>query len=173
MLALVALSISSASAATGFYNYSYLDFGTAQTTHESQVGLKFTGPLSLALDGELVRQSVNQSSKTGFEGGVTVPLVKLGSMTSAARLGYGQIENSKYYSVSADVTLPISSSVGLFANVRHRNGISRDVPSAVNRVAVGFDAKLAKNLSARIGYEAERINRVNGQGVVLSLNYSL
>ena len=173
MLALVALSISSASAATGFYNYSYLDFGTARTTHESQVGLKFTAPLSLTLDGELVRQSINKTSQTGLEGGVAITLYKVWQVSTTGRLGYGQIENSKYLSVSTDSTLLLSQNVSLFVNGRHRHGVLATVPHAANRLAVGFNVNLGGGLSGRVGYEVERINHTDGQGVSLSLNYSL
>lgn len=156
VLAALALAVSAASAGvTGFATY---DYGRAEGSpysarHEGQVGLKLGtafGTFDLAAVGQEAVTRVRADSY-GVEAGYSAA-VRLGSVALTGRAGLGQVEHAKYYSLGAEASLPLTSTVNLFGGYRHRNGFNASTMPAVNRFTAGIDVTLAQGVSARLGY---------------------
>lgn len=155
-MAALALAVSAASAAdiTGFttYDYGRSEGSPYKALHEGQVGLKLGtsfGTFDLAAVGKEAVTNV-RSDSYGVEAGYSAGF-RLGPVSLTGRVGLGQVEQAKYYSLGAEASLPVTSKISLFGGYRHRNGLGNDT-SIANRYTAGVDLALTQRVSARLGY---------------------
>lgn len=177
ILAALALAVSAASAdVTGFATY---DYGRASGSpylaqHEAQVGLKLGTSLGTFDVAAVGKEGVTRvrSDSYGVEAGYSLAARTQSGIALTGRVGLGQVEQAKYYSLGAEVSAPVLANANLFAGFRHRNGFTADTASAVNRVTVGADVSLTKSVSARIGYERVTAGGRDSNGVTTAVAYS-
>jgi opacity protein-like surface antigen len=185
-LALLAIATTASAGVTAFTTYDYdranEGQGAWKSQHEAHVGAalgtKF-GTVDAAVVG---RQLVTnkRDDNLGFELGYSNGL-KLGAVGLTGRVAYGQINqvdtkiggfsgNSAYYSLAAEASTPLASTVTGFVGYRFRGDANGDTPLQ-NRFTVGADVALAKNVALRAGYAFTKQNGVNYNGLTTAVSY--
>lgn len=186
--AALALSAAAASAGVtvfGTYDYDRAEGGALKTTTEAHVGAAVDTKLG-TFDASVVGARLNAGAyddALGFELGYTNGF-KLGNVGLKGRAAFGRLNqvdtvvggfsgNTKYYSLSAEAGLPVSSTLAGYVAFRHRNGLEADTPSAQNRYSVGADLTLAKNLAVRVGVNHTRSagEKFNGVSTAVSVKF--
>ena len=145
-------------------------FGTVDATYLNERHAK---PFSKSFD-----------RATGFElgytNGVSVGAVNLTGRVAAGRLtGINDSEeitsflrgNTRFVSLTGEAILPVSDTVAVFGNFRHRNFRGEDTP-VQNRVQAGVEVRLPYSLTGRVGISHARQDREFGTGVLAQLGYS-
>lgn len=178
IFAVAALVLAATAASAGVTSFATYDYGRAEGApyaagHEAQVGVKLPTALGVFDVAAVGVKSVTTKSTDSYGGEVGYSLpVRLGSLVVTGRAGLGQVESAKYYSLAAEASLPLTSSINAFAGFRHRNGFNSATPAAVNRITVGADAALTKTLTARVGYARTMANGRDANGVTTALAYA-
>lgn len=175
VLALTALS-SSAAGVTAYtlYDYDRNEGSPYNALHTGQVGLKLTTKLG-SFDGAVIgTQAVTRTraNSTGAEFGYSLPTLRVLGVNFTGRAAYGQVDHSKYYTLGAEASLPLSEKVAVFGGYKHTNSVSADADVS-NRYTVGVDYNLTKRLALRVGYARTAVvNQPRANGVTSAVSYA-
>lgn len=154
------------------YDYDRTATGSWAADHTAKVGVKLATSLGSFDVAGVGAQHVTtfRDNSRGAEVGYSLGTKLLGVNVSG-RVAYGQLDSAKYYSMGAEAGLPLNTTFGLFAGYRHTNGLDSDTPSAANRVTLGVDVNVTKELSARLGYARSTVQGKTTNGATSAVAY--
>jgi len=173
LIALTALALAATASYAGTsafvtYDYDRANGDQGGSQQEVAVGVAVATVVG-TLDGALLgkRHSFGQRDdglgfEVGYSNGLTVMGVDLTGRAAYGRInqidvdGGGFTGNAQYYSLAAEASLPVTSSIDAFVGYRHRNALNEDTPAAINRWTAGADLSLSKSFSVRLGYAHTR-----------------
>jgi hypothetical protein len=178
LLAATLLAATSAFAGvTGFTSYDYDNAndgqGAARYQQEVHVGAALGTKLG-TFDGAVVGRRATAGAaddQGGFELGYSNGL-KLGAVSVTGRAAYGRLNqvsggNFEYYSLGAEASLPITSTVTGFAGYRFRDATGGG--NIQNRFTVGADFALTKAIALRAGYAFTKQDGLNFNGLTTAV----
>lgn len=120
----------------------------------------------------IIRPRTGAPAANGFEVGYGNG-TKFGNIGLRGRLAYGDTfsGNASYYWLGAEVSVPVTPQINVFAAARHRGKINSTVINS-NRYTVGADYAFSKTWSARAGvYQNRAANGVNRNGFTTAVLY--
>ena len=173
--ALFAASLSaSAAGLTAFaaYDYDKAESAAWSSDHVAKAGVKLGtafGTFDAAYAGSQHVTSVRDNSRGG-EVGYSLG-VDLKGLVITGRAAYGQLNQTKYYSLGVEGTQQVTPAFGIFGGYRHTNGVNSTTPAAVNRYTVGVDVTLVKGVTARLGYARSVLLNEWTNGVTTAVSY--
>ena len=188
ILTAVALAVTTLAASAqvgGFISYDYdnATAGPQYSQHEVNVGL--VAPLWMGyIDGSVTGRRLVSSYddyNAGFQFGYSM-VTKQQGVTLRGRVGYGQINgvetykggwngnNSSFFTVSGEASMPFTPEVGGFVGYRYRGALDDAGPNQ-NRVTLGLESPISSTMVARFGYAYTYQNGYNLNGVTAEAGY--
>lgn len=162
---------------TAFTKFDYTSRSGGGSLSEVAVGASVKtvyGSFDGAVTSDINRLGAKNSGQ-GIEVGYS-NAVQLGAGTLSARAAMGRktssfANNLQYFSLGAEVGVPVTDKVTAFLGYRHRNDVDSLVKLAENRVALGADIALTPQVSLRAGVTHTRVANQKFNGLTTAVSY--